>query len=100
MPKLLIASHIIPWTDSGERRVDPTNGLSLNALHDRAFDRGLITFDEQYRMVVSRSLEDNELGRLVSSFKVSEGARLAMPERFEPSSEAMRYHREHVFQDA
>ncbi|MYE38741.1 MAG: HNH endonuclease, partial [Chloroflexi bacterium] len=38
VPRLLIASHIIPWRLNQENRVNPGNGLSLNALHDKAFD--------------------------------------------------------------
>lgn len=44
LPELIHASHIIPWADNVPRRADPTNGIALNVLHDRAFDRGLITF--------------------------------------------------------
>jgi hypothetical protein len=52
VPQLLNASHIIPWKVSTDRRADPRNGILLNALYDRAFDRGLITFDESFRLVV------------------------------------------------
>ena len=58
VPALLNASHIIPWSADSHRRADPTNGLCLNALHDRAFDRGLITFDAELRVVVSPTLQD------------------------------------------
>jgi hypothetical protein len=47
-PALLRASHIIPWKDcttDGER-LDVHNGLLLSALWDAAFDRGLVTFDD------------------------------------------------------
>src|SRR3954469_1591946 len=44
VPTLLNASHIVPWAASVERRADPRNGLCLNTLLDRAFDRGLISF--------------------------------------------------------
>jgi putative restriction endonuclease len=37
---LLIASHIIPWSKDEKNRLNPMNGLCLNALHDRAFDKG------------------------------------------------------------
>jgi len=40
VPELLIASHIIPWAKDAKQRMNPRNGLCLNALHDRAFDRG------------------------------------------------------------
>lgn len=39
---LLSASHILPWAEDAENRLNPRNGLCLNALHDRAFDRHLM----------------------------------------------------------
>ena len=50
---LLQASHIVPWSRDAGRRLDPRNGIALSALHDRAFDRGLITLDEELRVVVA-----------------------------------------------
>ena len=35
---LLTASHIVPWAKDAKNRLNPRNGLCLNALHDRAFD--------------------------------------------------------------
>ena len=50
LPPLLVASHIVPWSKDPRERLNPRNGLCLNALHDRAFDRGLISVDpELYR---------------------------------------------------
>ena len=40
VPELLNASHIIPWSKDEANRMNPRNGLCLNAIHDRAFDRG------------------------------------------------------------
>ena len=47
-PALLRASHIIAWKDcAGDAdRLDVHNGLLLSALWDAAFDRGLVTFDD------------------------------------------------------
>ncbi|QTA93412.1 HNH endonuclease [Desulfonema magnum] len=39
VPDLLIASHIVPWSVDEDNRLNPSNGLCLNALHDRAFDK-------------------------------------------------------------
>ena len=93
-PELLVASHIIPWCDSVERRADPTNGLCLNALFDRAFDRGLITVDEDLRVVVSRRLREAADGaELGCSLREAEGRRLATPTRFPPAADALEHHR-------
>lgn len=43
-PVLLLASHIVPWSRDKANRLNPSNGLCLSAIHDRAFDRGLISF--------------------------------------------------------
>ena len=44
---LLRASHIVPWSacTSGVERLDPENDLLLSAFWDAAFDRGLVTFE-------------------------------------------------------
>lgn len=48
-PALLRASHIVPWSEceSDEKRLDVHNGLLLSALWDAAFDRTLVTFDDE-----------------------------------------------------
>ncbi|WP_317416145.1 HNH endonuclease [Thermophilibacter provencensis] len=54
IPTLPTASHIKPWAAATpSERLMSSNGLLLNALHDRAFDRDLITPDDRYRVVVS-----------------------------------------------
>lgn len=47
-PALLRASHIIPWADCEDdaERLDIHNGLLLSALWDAAFDRALVTFND------------------------------------------------------
>ncbi|MHB2019829.1 MAG: HNH endonuclease [Candidatus Xenobia bacterium] len=95
---LLCASHIIPWCDDATRRADPTNGISLCALHDRAFDRGLLTFDETLRAVVSDRLtreSETPVGRL--ALLDVHGKALELPYRFGPDPNAMAHHREHIF---
>ena len=62
-PALLRASHIVPWKDcdSDADRLDVHNGFLLSALWDAAFDRGLVTFDDDGRPEFSPSL--SEMGR-------------------------------------
>jgi putative restriction endonuclease len=88
-PELLNASHIIPWSTDKQERLNPANGLCLNALHDRAFDRGLITLDDNFRIVLSKEI------RKISpeNFERFEGCQIELPDRFLPSAEALRFHR-------
>lgn len=98
VPELLIASHILPWAGFPEQRANPSNGLCLSRLHDAAFDRGLLTFDEEYRLVLSRYLRNhlpNESIRL--NFAEFEGKRLQMPEKFLPEQSFMEHHRNSIF---
>jgi putative restriction endonuclease len=96
---LLNASHIVPWSADAHRRADPRNGLCLNALHDRAFDRGLITFDAELRVVVSPTLSSmGGTGHLDSVLEGYAGRQLHLPVRFSPDPDALAFHREKVFQ--
>ncbi len=100
VPTLLNASHIVPWSASPKRRADPSNGLLLNALHDRAFDRGLITLDEDFRVVLSSQLRDHCVNDThQQSFLAFAGSPIKLPKRFMPDPTALAYHREHVFKE-
>jgi hypothetical protein len=57
---LLRASHIVPWKDctTDAERLDVHNGLLLSALWDAAFDRGLVTFDDEGQPQFSPSLSE------------------------------------------
>lgn len=59
---LLTASHIKPWRDCSNReRLDPYNGLLLSPVYDKAFDSGLISFDDDGRILLSRYIEKEVL---------------------------------------
>jgi putative restriction endonuclease len=96
VPGLLIASHIIPWVADKRNRMNPCNGLCLNALHDRAFDLGLITITADYRLKLSPALQEINASNLL--FFISfEGRQIFLPQRFRPSAEAVAYHNAYVF---
>ena len=100
VPELLNASHIIPWCESVERRADPRNGICLNALYDRAFDRGLIAFDDDLRVIVSPRLKKAGVcGEAEAAVIGIEGRVLHLPGRFAPDREAVAWHRGRVFAD-
>jgi hypothetical protein len=99
VPELLIASHILPWGTHPEHRVNPRNGLCLARTHDAAFDAGLITLDEDWRLVLSRRLRDYLPSEAVErGFVAYEGRVIELPEKFRPEGEFMRGHRERVFE--
>lgn len=96
--KLLNAGHIIPWSENEGRRADPENGLALCALRDRAFDRGLMTIDEDHRVVLSEKLRvktDSVVHR--AAFSDMEGVAITLPKKFGPAQDALEWHRNNVF---
>lgn len=101
VPALLNASHIKPWkySDPLTERTNPQNGLCLNALHDRAFDRGLITVDQDYRIVLSKQIKEAyPLDTAQEYFIRYEGSRIRLPYRFHPNKEFLAFHNENVFE--
>lgn len=98
MPELLIASHIVPWSKRDDTRTDPRNGLLLNALHDKAFDSGLITVTPDYVIhvsdEVSQQLSDEYLKEWFTPY---ESKQIALPNKFLPSKEYLKWHNENVF---
>lgn len=65
LKNLLIASHIKPWAVSNNaERLSTENGLLLSANYDRLFDGGLISFDNNRKILVSRYIDDENKKRL------------------------------------
>lgn len=95
---LLRASHIVPWSHDPTLRLDPRNGLCLNALHDAAFDRGLITLSGRFELQLSKRLKA-EVPEAVykEMFESRAGSPITMPERFRPAPEMLEFHRRNVF---
>ncbi len=98
IPELLIASHILPWSEHPEHRLNPHNSLCLSKTQDAAFDRGLIAFDENYRLILSNYLQ-NFLPEptLEQNFVAYCGQQLILPEKFQPDVKFLQRHREEIF---
>lgn len=96
VPTLLIASHIKPWAVSNPQteRTNPSNGLCLNALHDKAFDKGLITVLPDYTVRVSSKLKKTDN---VEWLLQCDRNRIILPEKFYPSKEFLEYHNDVIF---
>jgi putative restriction endonuclease len=98
IPELLIASHIVPWHKQSKHRLNPHNGLCLSRTHDAAFDQGLITFDANNKLILSRYLQEFlPEETLESNFVAYAGSQLRLPEKFYPEQDFLRFHREEIF---
>jgi len=94
---LLVASHIVPWKINQTNRLNPRNGLLLSALHDKAFDRGFITIDEELVVRVAKSHISSADEFFVQSVVSYDGQAISPPEKFRPHPEFLAYHRENIF---
>lgn len=98
IPELLNASHITPWATDSANRVNPRNGLCLNAIHDRAFDRGLLTVTPQYRVKLSSSLKLLSNNEAVKDFLLRyDEISIRLPSRFSPEPSLLEYHNKNIF---
>lgn len=95
IPKLLVASHIVPWSKDRENRLNVRNGLCLNALHDRIFDKGLLWITENGTVQVAPSLLKGTLGELAEAQWLAsfDGKPLLLPKGFEPDARLLGLHR-------
>lgn len=90
---LLVASHIVPWSKDKKNRLSPKNGLSLNALHDKAFDRHLITVTEDLKIKISsRFYKHKGILSIKQNFIDYDGKSLIAPKKFYPDMEFLRIH--------
>ena len=97
LSQLLIASHIIPWSESKKKRIDPQNGLSLCSLHDKAFDKGLLGFKEDYRILVSSFVKKSKSEFVRQAITDYENSSLIPPSRFLTSPENLLWHQRNIF---
>ena len=98
VPELLIASHIVPWSIDPNNRVNPCNGLCLNALHDRMFDRGFLTITARYTVKVSKRLaRTQKLGTIAESILAYDGRPIQLPDHFLPDPKFLDYHEQNIF---
>ncbi len=97
--RLLIASHIVPWSKDKANRLNPSNGLCLSAIHDRAFDKGLITLTDDFKIIVSEELKRKVEPFVIDVLLPLNGRKIEQPERFAPQAEFIAWHRNELFVD-
>lgn len=95
---LLIASHIMPWSHNPQQRLNPRNGLCLSALHDKAYDAGLITVTPDFIINISEQLKHQEHSSLGQDYLLAlEGLSIHLPKKFQPEPEFLAYHQANIF---
>ena len=99
IPSLLVASHIVPWSHDKQHRVNPRNGLLLSTLHDKAFDDGIFTLNDDMTVRISPKYSGSDNRYFSESIEHYEGLPICLPQKFAPDQDLLSYHRTHIFQD-
>jgi putative restriction endonuclease len=89
------ACHIVPFSHSHNDKIN--NGIALCPNLHRAFDRGLVAIDEDYRIMVSEHV--NEDINHPYGLKKLAGKKVLLPERkiHYPDPAGLVWHRERIF---
>ncbi|MCJ8166179.1 HNH endonuclease [Pontibacter sp. E15-1] len=96
---LLIAGHIVSWGVDENNRLNPRNGIAINALHDKAFETGLLTITPDYKIRISSSLKDqkNDKDIVQDYFLKYDDRDIILPSKFLPAKEFLEYHNNERF---
>lgn len=94
--RLLIASHIVPWSQDKHHRSDPSNGICLFIEYDAYFDKGYISFDDNMIILVTDRMSEIS-APLRSRLQALAGKRAFMPQKLRPQSDHLKFHRDYVF---
>lgn len=99
IPELLLASHIIPWSQNEKERLNPENGICLSALYDKAFDKGLIGINQKHEILLSTSLKTKkETSFFKNHFAPIENQKITEPKKYLPRKEFLEFHLDTIFQ--
>lgn len=94
VPEILRASHIVAWAEDVKNRMNPENGLCLSATYDAAFDKHLISFDNDYRMILSSQIKEYFTAEVTKEYFLNfEGNKIVSPLMFPPDKKLLEKHR-------
>ncbi len=90
--EFLIASHIVPWSEDETIRLDPSNGICLSVLVDRAFESGFLVISDDLVATVDweKVGTDSSLGDALQSL---DGIKLSEPKAHSPRVEYLQRRR-------
>lgn len=91
--ELIIASHIIPWADKIETRLNPSNGLCLFVTFDKLFDEGYISFSDDLKVIVTPQVSKIE-GELKDILLNAKERKAVRPQKYSIKKEFLEYHRD------
>ncbi|HEX2919764.1 MAG TPA: HNH endonuclease [Bacteroidales bacterium] len=96
--EFLVASHIRPWGLDEKNRLNPRNGIAINALHDKAFENGFLTITPDFQIKISSILLKQSINPSINRYFFSyHNCYIILPSRFLPDTEFLKYHNQERF---
>ena len=90
-PEFLISGHISTWAEDENNRLNPKNGICLCSLHDKAFEHGYISLDDDYNIILNKKIKHQSV--LFKELARFDHKRIKLPAKFYPGVEYLRNHR-------
>lgn len=88
----LVASHIVPWSEDQSIRLDPSNGICLSLLVDRAFEKGHLLIEDDLTIHINwDKVGDDQVLR--SQLEPYDGLKLNAPNNGKPKVEYLQRRR-------
>ena len=99
IPQLLIASHIVPWSEDEHNRLNPSNGICLSPLYDKAFDKGYISIrPDEYTIIISKELKAYKSKEFYQNlFATIEDKSITLPHKHKPDPSFLEQHIKNIF---
>ena len=93
---MLESSHISPWTKDVKNRGNERNGLLLSLILHKCFDKGLMSIDNNYKVIVSKNINDDVLKSYLDQF-IGKKIKLPLRKEYHPDKNILEKHREEIF---
>lgn len=92
-PEILEACHIVEWSEDINNRTNPKNGLCMNPLFHKAYDKHLIAITPELDIVVSKEMINETVNGSFKDYLVSiNGGKISFPDKFLPKRELLELH--------
>lgn len=91
--ELLEACHIADWSKDIKNRLNPSNGLCLNTLFHRAYDKNYLGISPDYKVHISDRLFDENSNEMIKTFFMNyHNLSIQLPDKFLPNKDLLDLH--------
>ena len=94
--QMVDACHIVPFSESHDDTI--TNGISLCPNLHRAFDRGLISIDNDFKLMISDKFSESCIDYSIAQYSCKK-LMLPLDKKYYPAINNLEWHRLHIFKN-